>query len=96
MICVRLACVGGGSAGYCRPGCQSASDCGVDMVCGSTSRCVAKTCTTAADCSASFDMCDSGQGCVGKSCAGESDCSGGHCVNGVCGSKAGKCVAPVQ
>jgi hypothetical protein len=79
------------------PGCQSASDCGVDEVCGSASRCVTKTCKTDADCSASvYHVCDPTKGCLAKSCASDSDCSGGYCVNGACGSEAGKCVAPVQ
>jgi hypothetical protein len=99
MICTAYCQTAGGAPGsaVCVAGCQSANDCGVDEVCGSTNRCAAKTCTTGADCSASaYHVCDPTRGCVAKSCASDSDCSGGDCVNGTCGAKAGQCVGPVE
>jgi len=86
-------CPSGGSAGVCIPACHPSS-CGVDEMCSTTGHCVAKTCTSDADCpkdQATDYACSAGV-CGVKTCATNGACGGDYCVNGACYTQPGVCV----
>lgn len=80
-------------ANLCKPGCTSASDCGVGESCGGDHHCAPTACATDAGCPLWFGC---GEGaCARKSCAGDAECgSNGYCVNGACFGTLGTCAYP--
>jgi hypothetical protein len=89
-------CPVGGKSGSCIPACQSASDCGSDETCSPTGHCVAKPCTTDAQCpsTSTVDYACSAGTCAVKSCQSSADCGAHYCVSGTCYPQAGMCVEP--
>jgi hypothetical protein len=89
-------CAVNGKAGSCIAACTPASGCGPDEACSSTGHCVAKPCTTDADCPSTQYVdyaCSSGT-CAIKSCTTDADCGGHYCVSGTCYPQPGICVPP--
>jgi hypothetical protein len=90
-------CPVGGKSGSCIPACQSASDCSPDESCAPGGHCVAKTCTTDAECPSTQTVdyaCSATGTCAVKSCQTSADCGAHYCVSGACYPQAGMCVAP--
>jgi hypothetical protein len=93
LLCV---CPFGGKSGECIPACQGPGDCGPDEAC-SSGHCVAKPCTSDADCPESngyLFACSSAHVCGAKACTTDADCGAQFCVNGTCNPKQGMCVEP--
>jgi hypothetical protein len=89
-------CPVNGKAGSCIAACQGASSCGPDEACSATGLCVAKPCTTDADCPSTPTArygCSAGT-CEFKPCQTDADCSGLYCINGNCDPEQGACVLP--
>jgi hypothetical protein len=89
-------CPVGGKTGSCIPACTTASGCGPDEACASSGHCVAKPCTSDAQCPSTqtVDYACSGGVCATKSCKTDADCGAHYCVNGTCYPQAGVCVPP--
>jgi hypothetical protein len=89
-------CPVGGKSGSCIPACQSASDCSPDESCSPTGHCVAKSCTTDAECPSTqtVDFACAAGTCAPKSCNTDANCGAHYCVSGTCYPQAGMCVAP--
>jgi hypothetical protein len=89
-------CGVGGKNGSCIPACQGASDCGADEACAATGHCVAKPCTSDADCpsTSTVDYACSAGTCSIKSCKTNADCGAHYCVSGTCYPTPGMCVSP--
>ncbi len=90
-------CPVGGKSGSCIPACQSASDCSPDESCAPGGHCVAKACTTDAECPSTQTAdyaCSAAGTCAIKPCQTSADCGAHYCVNGACYPQAGMCVAP--
>ena len=85
-----------GKSGSCIPACTSSSDCSPDQSCASGGHCVAKSCTTDADCPSTqtVDFACSGGTCAEKSCQTNPDCGAHYCVSGTCYPQAGMCSYP--
>jgi hypothetical protein len=89
-------CGVGAKTGSCIPACQSPTDCGADETCSSTGHCVAKPCTTDAECpsTSTVDFACSGGTCAVKSCKTNADCGAHYCVSGTCYPQPGMCIPP--
>jgi hypothetical protein len=89
-------CPVGGKPGSCIPACQSASDCSADEACAPTGHCVAKPCTSDAECpgTQTVDFACSAGTCAVKSCKTNADCGAHYCVSGTCTPQQGMCSAP--
>ena len=92
MICQPIACSCTGQLS-CVQGCTSDMACAAQgEVCDlATARCVAKACTTGADCPANFD-CQTGA-CARRPCTTDLECDG-YCVEGQCYDQTGTCTPP--
>jgi hypothetical protein len=87
-----------GKSGSCIPTCVSASDCSADEACSPTGHCVAKSCTTDAECPSTqtVDYACSAGSCAVKSCQTNTDCGAHYCVSGTCYPQQGMCVPPAD
>jgi hypothetical protein len=90
-------CGVGGKTGSCIPACHVATDCAADEACGASGHCVAKPCTTDADCPSTSSLdyaCSAAKTCAPKSCTTDADCGAHFCVNNTCYPQPGSCVPP--
>jgi hypothetical protein len=92
----ECACGTGGKTGQCIAACTGPSDCTPDEACSYDGHCVAKPCSTDADCPSpsTVDYACSGGYCAIKSCTTNADCGAHYCVNLTCYPEPGSCVPP--
>lgn len=99
MVCAPASgctCPVDGKSGSCIPACQSASDCTPDQACAASGHCVAKPCTSDAECpgTPTTDFACSSGTCAIKACNTSADCGAHYCVSGTCSPEVGMCSLP--
>jgi hypothetical protein len=100
MVCGPLGpctCAPPGRSGQCIPACEAKTGCGADETCADSGLCVAKACTSDAECASTQYVdyaCGSGGVCGPKTCTTDADCDAHYCVTGTCYPKQGICTEP--